>query len=232
VVDKLAAEVAKLTAETAEIEARMARAATVGRQSDERAAIRKEEMELALAKHKRDDALLLTDYRFDHTLNFIGAVTDGTTQTAIERLHQFDVIDPKCDITITINSPGGSSVAGMALFDYIRYLRSKGHKVTAIGMGWTASMGGVIMQAADVRVMTKGTWLLIHEGSIQIGGDQGKVDDWHDWGKRVVAQMLDIYVERSGGKITREQFAESWKRKDWWLSAEEALSYGFIDEVR
>ena len=151
---------------------------------------------------------------------------------AIDRLHQFSVASPGCDITITFNSPGGSVIDGMALFDYIRFLQGQGHKFTIIALGYAASMAGILLQAADVRVMAKGSWLLIHEVAFAAGGKIGEVEDMYEFGKRLKSQAADIFIERSGGKLTREHLEEKWTRKDWWLSADEALALGLIDEVR
>lgn len=239
-------QAAKLRAETAEIEARTARSAELARQADERALLRKRQMEatvahtevdaeyasLSLRKAKRDEKLLLTDWRYQHTLNFIGSVQKDTAQAAIEKLNQFSVSDPGCDITIVFNSPGGSVIDGMALFDFIRFLRDRGHKVTIIALGYAASMAGILLQAGDHRVMAKGSWLLIHEVAFGAGGKIGEVEDMFRFGERLKEQAAEIFIERSGGKLTREELDRNWTRKDWWLSASEALELGLIDEVR
>jgi len=246
-------QAAKLRAETEEIKARTKRAVEMAEQANRRVAMREKSMELAvelakselrksdlsadyetiaLRKSERDEKLLLTDWRFSNTLNFIGTVDRSSVTAAVDKLHQFSVTNPGCDIEIVFNSPGGSVIDGMALFDYIRFLRSAGHRITIIALGYAASMAGILLQAGDVRVMAKGSWLLIHEVAFSAGGKIGEVEDMYQFGLRLKEQAAQIFVERSGGKLTREKLEQKWTRKDWWLSPEESLALGLIDEIR
>ena len=79
--------------------------------------------------------------------------------------------------------------------------------------------------------MGQGAFLLIHEISAQMGGKIGDIDDTSIFLKKLQTRMVDIYMERVQGKISRASFIHGCKRKDWWLSAEECLKLGFIDEV-
>jgi ATP-dependent Clp endopeptidase proteolytic subunit ClpP len=250
---KAEAEIAKLQAETAAIQFRMSREATLAAQADGRAGLRYEGMEIALAKAKedlrkaageasygelifhraqREERATLSDWKFQHTYNFVGQVASSTVQTCIDRLNSWTVTDPGCDITIIFNSPGGSVIDGMALFDFIRFIRGMGHKVTIIALGYAASMAGILLQAGDVRVMAKGSWLLIHEVAFATSGKIGEIEDMYKFGERLKEQAADIFIERSGGKLTREILAHNWTRKDWWLSPAEALDLGLVDEIR
>jgi ATP-dependent Clp endopeptidase proteolytic subunit ClpP len=166
------------------------------------------------------------------TLNFIGSIQKDTVHAAMDKLHMFHRIGHGEPITIVFNSPGGSAIDGFALFDYIRFLRREGHHVTIIALGYAASMAAILLQAADHRVMAQGSWLLIHEVAFGASGKLGDVEDMYEFGKRLKEQAATIFVERSGGKLTRDALEESWRRKDWWLSAEDALRLGLTDEVR
>jgi ATP-dependent Clp endopeptidase proteolytic subunit ClpP len=249
------AELDKLRAETAEIRARMARAKVLAVQMDARADIRtrlreveletaelelREErctarnIEIGAAKTERDERLLLTQWQFQRVYNFTDSVTKSSVTTCIDRLNQWTVMDPGCAIQITFNSPGGSVIDGMWLFDYIRLLRGKGHVVTCIALGYAASMAGILLQAASdgCRVMSQGSWLLIHEVAFSAGGKIGEVEDEYKFGLRLKEQAAKIFVERSNGKLTREALEAMWNRKDCWLDPGEALALGIIDEVR
>ena len=249
------ATIAKLNAETREIEARTARDAEQALLAMERVALRRKALECAvekaevqleaerhfgrlhvldLAKSKRDEALLLTQWQFQRQYNFTESVTRQSVQNCIDRLNQWDVMDPGCAITIVFNSPGGSVIDGMWLFDYIRLLRERDHKVTCIALGYAASMAGILLQAASdgCRVMARGSWLLIHEVAFSAGGKIGEVEDEYKFGLRLKEQAAAIFVERSGGKLTREALETMWCRKDCWLDPTEALALGIIDAIR
>ena len=149
----------------------------------------------------------------------------------IETLGIWSRLDPKCGIEIILNSPGGDALPGLALFDFIGELRRRGHSITTHVLGCAASLAGVLLQAGERRVMGQGAFLLIHEISAQMGGKIGDIDDTSIFLKKLQTRMVDIYMERVQGKISRAAFIHGCKRKDWWLSAEECLKLGFIDEV-
>lgn len=247
------AQVAKLEAETREIETRSARNEREAEMATERTDLRLKSLRLAVdrarlslaqdkrearqgeidvAKAERDEKVLLSDFKFQHTFHFFGGVDKGSVQPCIERLNMWHQMDPGCDMTIVFNSPGGSVIDGMALFDFIRFMRDKGHKITIIALGYAASMAGILLQAGDVRVMAKGSWLLIHEVAFSASGKIGEIEDQYRFGEKLKEQAAKIFIERSGGKLTREVLDANWTRKDWWLSSDESLALGLIDEIR
>jgi ATP-dependent Clp protease protease subunit len=235
----LEAGIDKLEAETREIRDRTARTASLMAGHEKLAAVRlqkalaeAEVYEIELAKARRDEKTQLSDWKFSQTLNFVGSVDKSSAQAAIDKLHMWSVTFPGAALTIVFNSPGGSVIDGMALFDYIRFLRDEGHRVTIIALGYAASMAGILLQAGDVRVMAKGSWLLIHEVAFSTSGKIGEIEDMYKFGERLKKQAADIFIERSGGKLTAAVLEANWTRKDWWLSPDEALALGLIDEVR
>lgn len=187
--------------------------------------------EMELRHEQWNQRVREADWTRDLTLNFVGSVAKDSALAAIDKLHMFHRLSPGEPITITFNSPGGSVIDGMALFDYIRFLRDEGHHITIIALGYAASMAGILLQAADTRVMAKGAWLLIHEVAFGAAGKIGEVEDMYRFGERLKDQAAQIFIERSGGKLDRETLDRNWTRKDWWLSAEEALALGLIDEI-
>lgn len=184
-------------------------------------------VELAAMRRKEKELLALDPYH--HTVRLLDHVDDLTVERVISTLTSISRINPGCDIEIVINSPGGSIVAGLALYDFLQELKAKGHKITTVARGTAASMAGILFQAGDVRKCGPEAWLLIHEGSMVLMGSAGEVDDTVDWVKRIRERLLDILAARS--TLTREQIKRRWTRKDWWLSSAEAIEHGFADEV-
>ncbi|MFH1547677.1 MAG: ATP-dependent Clp protease proteolytic subunit [bacterium] len=136
-------------------------------------------------------------------------------------------------ITLLITSPGGSVYAAMAIHDTIMRAREQhGISVIAEARGYAASAAAVIMQAADVRLATRHTRLLIHEVSVFKMFEQAKAssakEEAEEMGK--VNDMLStILAERSGH--TLEEVNTLISKTDVWLSAEEAVAWGLIDAI-
>lgn len=218
-------------AEKAESEAHEAEA-NARKAEEEAENIRKQNILVGIAadQAKRAEADELALDRHHHTYAFGKSVSEGSVRECINQLTNWSRKNPECDIEIIFNSPGGSVVDGFALFDFIQYLRSAGHKVTTSALGMAASMAGILLQAGDTRVMGKQSWLMIHEASFAAVGKIGEVEDTVDWVKKVQERILDIFAERSN--MSKAQIRTKWKRKDWWLSSDEALKLGFVDEIR
>lgn len=183
-------------------------------------------LEMAREKHKLFHA---TDAAH-RTIRFMGQVTSGTVKEATEKLVSFHRIDPECDITFIIDSPGGDITTGLALYDTIQWLKSRDHHVTTIANGMAASMGGILLQAGTTRVMTNESSLLIHEASFGAGGSMGTVEDQVEYVKMLQDRLLGILAERS--TMTKRAIKLRWARKNWWIMSPEALKLGFVDEVR
>lgn len=166
---------------------------------------------------------------------FDSDVDDAAVKKCIDQLTTWSRQDPDCDIEIQINSPGGSIFAGFALVDFIRGLRQKGHRVTMVALGMAASMAGVLMQAADVRVMGANCFLLIHEGSLGAIGDFGEVEDRVKLMEQMHERILSLFEERAkpiNPKTTKKFIRQRWQRRDWWLNSQTAHELGLVDEVR
>ena len=161
---------------------------------------------------------------------FLGTVNTAKVQDAVETLTVFHRVDPGCDITMIIDSPGGGITEGFHLFDTILWLRKEGHHVTTIANGMAASMGGVLLQAGSTRIMTPQSSLLIHEAAFGAGGSMGTVEDQVEYVKMLQERILVILTERS--TMSKQQIKNRWKRKNWWLMSDEALKLGFVDEVK
>lgn len=155
------------------------------------------------------------------------------TDMWIDALQHWERRDPSEPITIDIFSPGGSVTDGLALYDQLMRMRRKGHHIITRGTGMVASMAAVILQAGDERVMDARAKLMIHEGSTVYGGNteltRGEQEDRAKFEAMLMEDLLDILVERS--TLSKRQLKTKWSRKDWYLTADEALKYGFVDRV-
>ena len=160
---------------------------------------------------------------------FYGAVNQTTVEPALIELGNWSRSRPGAPITIIFNSPGGYVHDGMALFDYLLHMRQLGHHVTTIAMGRAASMGGILLQAGDRRVIGPNAFLLIHEVSAGEIGTVSKIEDSLSYFKKLQEKSIKILTQRS--KLTAATLRRRWKRQDWWLDAEEAKALGFADFV-
>jgi len=186
---------------------------------------------LTAAKAKRAAAEELATDKYHHRYSFDAAVGDSSVEACLKQLAEWNRLSPKCGIEIVfVSNPGGGIIAGLALYDYICMLRREGHHVTTSTLGMAASMAGILLQAGDVRVMAKESWLLIHEATFSAMGKVGEIEDTTDWVKRIMKRILVIFAARS--KLSVGQIERRWRRKDWWIDSDEALKLGLVDEVR
>lgn len=218
-----AAEAAKAEAEAAKAAAEAAKSRT------ELAAA-----EFAAAENARKAALTLAGDDRHHVYTLATQVNSGSVGTLINHLRLADRTDPEAPITIVIDSPGGSVIDGMALFDEISALSIRGggsHVVTTVVRGYAASMGGILVQAGDVRKIGQESYFMIHEVSSAAGGKIGEIKDEVAFLDTISERIAAIFVDRSGGKISRRAFVNRWSRKDWWMDSREALKFGFVDAI-
>ena len=163
------------------------------------------------------------------------------SNTFLKNIRALEIKSDK-PITIHMHSVGGEWSDGMAIYDAI--VMSKCF-VTIIAYGQAESMSSIIFQAADKRLMTPNTYFMSHYGSTAAGGEYLSVQNWVKYEKIICDIMLDIYAcscisgkffkEKYGPKPDVEKVKTYLSRKlksgDWYLSAEEAVYYGFADEV-
>lgn len=167
---------------------------------------------------------------FARTYSFVGPVQLSTVQLCMDFLGQWARERPGEEIKIVFNSPGGSVMDGLALFDYIQTIKSAGTPIETSVLGQAASMAGVLLQAGDTRVMGQNAYMLIHEVSAGAIGSMSEIEDSAKFTRRMQDRLLKILAERS--TLTKDEIQERWERKDWWLDSDEALALGFCDEVR
>jgi len=166
----------------------------------------------------------------NHLYRFAGEVCKSSITTCMKRLTEWSRLDPKCDIEIIFSSPGGEIISGFELFDFIQSLRNKGHHITTGSLGYAASMAGILLQAGDTRWIGGQSWLMIHRAAFAAYGKTFEIEDEVEFVKRIEERILDIFTSRSS--LTKRKIKRNWDRKDWWISADEALESKLVDEIR
>jgi ATP-dependent Clp protease, protease subunit len=156
-----------------------------------------------------------------------GEVTDGMANAIIARLLYMDSDDPSKDISIYINSPGGSVTAGLAIYDTMQHIKAN---VVTICVGMAASMGSFLLAAGTrgKRLALPNTRILIHQ---PLGGAQGQATDIEIEAKEILRmrqQLNEMLASRTGQPIEKIQKDTD---RDFWMSAQEAKEYGLIDRV-
>lgn len=135
-------------------------------------------------------------------------------------------------IRVDINSTGGIILEGLFLYEEFCRLRRNGHHLTLASYGRAASSAGWLLQAADWRVIGSESWLLIHEVSSKAEGTLTEMKSEVARCEEIQAQTFGILTASSGGKLTAEIIAKNVAEKvHWWLTPEESLSHGLVDEI-
>lgn len=156
-----------------------------------------------------------------------GEVTDDEANLIVAQMLFLEADDPDKDISLYINSPGGSITAGMAIYDTMKYIRCD---VSTICIGMAASMGAFLLAAGAKgkrRALPNGE-ILIHQ---PLGGARGQATEVAIHAEQLIKtreKMNKILAERTGQTV--EQIALDTER-DHYMTAEEALKYGLIDEI-
>lgn len=135
--------------------------------------------------------------------------------------------DPHRDISLYINSPGGSVTAGMAIYDVMQLIPND---VATLGMGLAASMGQFLLTAGTPgkRFVLPNAEVLLHKGSAGIGGSAADIEVQATRLERMTRRMLAITAKRTGQSVER---VDADSVRDRWFTAQEARDYGLADEV-
>lgn len=182
----------------------------------------------AMLKQEQDD-LNATAYE-QRILEFTREVTEESVAEAISSLGEWRV-KSKADITIRITSPGGDTVWGLALYDYVLALRAERIKVVTVALGWAASMSGILLQAGTKRYVAPNMHMLIHNIAATGLPDYIKLPDLEDdmkFMKSLEERGDNILAERS--TLSVEEIRKRMARKNWWINAEDAVRLGFADD--
>lgn len=156
-----------------------------------------------------------------------GEVDDESANLIVAQLLFLEMEDPDSDISLYINSPGGSITAGMAILDTMRYIRPQ---VRTVCVGMAASMAAILLMAGEKgkRLALPNAEVMIHQ---PLGGVQGQATDVAiraDWLIRTKKKIAGMMAEMTGQPLRKIQGDIE---RDYFMTAEEALDYHIIDEI-
>ncbi|WP_449495082.1 ATP-dependent Clp protease proteolytic subunit [Blastococcus goldschmidtiae] len=159
---------------------------------------------------------------------FLGTqVDDVIANQLVAQMLLLSAEDPKSDIHLYINSPGGSVTAGMAIYDTMQFIDCD---VATYGMGLAASMGQFLLTAGTKgkRYALPHARILMHQPSAGVGGTASDIAIQADLFRRTKQELSELQAQLTGQTV--ERILEDSDR-DRWFTAQQALEYGFVDHV-
>ena len=170
----------------------------------------------------------LADRLLEQRIIVVGEeVTDALANRVVSQLLVLSSDDPASDISVYINSPGGSVLAGLGMYDVMQLVPND---VATVAVGLAASMGQVLLcgGAAGKRFALANAQVLMHEGSAGLGGSAADVEIQAAHLDSTLRRMRSIIAEHTGRSL--EQITQDVGR-DRWFNAPAARDYGFVDHV-
>lgn len=163
----------------------------------------------------------------DRIIFLAGVIDDHTANIVIAQLLFLENEDPKKDIKLYINSPGGSVTAGLAIYDTMQHIKPD---VSTICVGVAASMGAFLLAGGTKgkRLALPNSEVMIHQPS---GGAEGQATDIEITARQILklrARLNDILSKNTGQKVSQ---IERDVERDNYMSADEAKKYGIVDEI-
>ena len=156
-----------------------------------------------------------------------GEIDDTTANLVVAQMLFLEMEDPDADISLYINSPGGSVTAGMAIYDTMQYIRPQ---VRTVCVGMAASMGAFLLMAGSKgkRLALPNAEVMIHQ---PLGGAQGQATNVAiraEWLMRTKEKMTRMMADMTGQDLEK---VKADVERDYFMNAEEALNYHIIDEI-
>lgn len=163
----------------------------------------------------------------DRIIFISGEINDAMANTVVAQLIYLEAKDPKKDISMYINSPGGSVSAGMAIFDTMNYIKCD---VSTICIGMAASMGAFLLAAGEKgkRFSLPNSVIMIHQ---PLGGAQGQASDIAIHAEHILKtkkNLNDILAKNTGQPLNVIQRDTD---RDFFMDAVQAKEYGLVDEI-
>lgn len=214
------------SSEKKELELRQQRAETI------KAELELEQQRLRNERYTRDHR---NDFEYDPEsrgiFHLIGQVDGLSCQLWADRIQRYAHLNPSKPITIYLQTPGGSVLHGLGLFDALRTIAAQDHHITTVVRGFAASMGAVLLQAGDTRLVGTESLVMLHEVSSGTGGKLHEMKDDVKFTEQLNRRLMSIIANRTKGKWTADALYERIEAKDWWVDAGEAVEQGFADAV-
>lgn len=156
-----------------------------------------------------------------------GAIDDTVSNLVIAQLLFLEAEDPDKDIHLYLNSPGGVVTAGMAIYDTMRYIKAP---VSTICVGQAASMGAFLLSGGEKgkRFSLVNSRIMIHQ---PLGGFQGQATDIHIHAQEILRmkrRLNELLAEHTGQTVEK---IEADTERDYFMSGEDAKTYGIIDSI-
>jgi ATP-dependent Clp protease protease subunit len=163
----------------------------------------------------------------ERVIFLVGPVNDQSANLVVAQLLFLESENPDKDISLYINSPGGSVSAGMSIYDTMQFIKPQ---VSTLCMGLAASMGAFLLAAGakGKRFSLPNSKIMIHQ---PLGGTQGQATDIEIHAREILKtreQLNRILAERTGQSLEKIQ---NDTERDYFMSADEAQTYGLIDQV-
>ena len=163
----------------------------------------------------------------DRIIFLSGEIDDATANTVVAQLIYLEAKDPTKDISLYINSPGGSVSAGFAIYDTMNYIRCD---VSTICVGMAASMGAFLLSsgAKGKRFALPNSKIMIHQ---PLGGAQGQASDIAIQAEEILRtkkRLNEILAANTGQDLAKIEFDTD---RDFYMTAEEAEKYGLVDKI-
>lgn len=159
---------------------------------------------------------------------FLGSqIDDQVANAVVAQLLFLETENPDAEISLYINSPGGSVTAGMAIYDTMNYIKCP---VRTVCIGMAASMGAFLLMAGEKgkRLALPNSEVMIHQPSGGASGQATDVTIHAEWLLRTKKKMNEMMAQMTGQPV--EKLSRDVER-DYFMTAQEALEYGIIDEI-
>jgi len=163
----------------------------------------------------------------DRIVFLAGPISDAVANSVIAQLLFLASKDPKKDIQLYINTPGGSVTAGMAIYDTMQYVKSD---ISTVCIGVAASMGAILLAAGEKgkRFALPNSQILLHQVAGGVTGEAAEIEITARQIVKIREKLNSILAHHTGQPLEK---VEKDTDRDFYLTADEAKEYGIIDEV-